>query len=187
MAHELVLLNEWIGIANVSTEQLEGAQALLDSFQAVSPLLILAAMAVSPAVFEELFFRGYLFSAFATRLRASSTVMLTAVLFGVFHVVTAGAVGGQRLLPSTFLGLVLGWVCWRTASVLPGIVLHTVHNGLLLMMGYYHEQLEALGWGIQQQSHLPTSWLAASAATIAVGALLVGWGRVAPGAATAPS
>ena len=52
----------------------------------------------------------------------------SAVLFGVFHEVLFSG----RLLPSTFLGLVLGFVRLRSGSVLPGIVLHVLHNGLLL-------------------------------------------------------
>ena len=73
-----------------------------------------------------------------------------------------------RFLASTFLGFVLGWVRMRTASVLPCMLLHALHNGLLLSVLYYGEELVARGWHIEEQSHLPASWLAASAVLVAL-------------------
>ena len=177
LAHELVLLNQKLGIATLSADQLQGAEKLIDSFKTVPAIVILAAMAVSPAVFEELFFRGYLFSALATKLNARNTILISALLFGLFHVVTAGALGTQRFVPSTFLGIVLGWVCWRTGSVLPGIVLHTCHNGLVLMLGYYHEELLARGWGVQEQEHVPITWALTAVGVGTLGVVLIWLGR----------
>jgi ABC-2 type transport system permease protein/sodium transport system permease protein len=96
------------------------------------------------------------------------------VLFGLFHVVAANLPMPERFLPSTFMGLVLGWVRYRTGSVLPCMVLHTVHNGLLLSVAYYREELLANGIGVEEQVHLPATWLAAAALgiVIAVVALL---------------
>ncbi len=100
--------------------------------------LILLTLAVVPAVFEELCFRGFLFASLRTLLAADRSVIASAMLFGVFHEV----IFPGRLLTSTFLGLVLGWVRMRTGSIIPGIVLHMVHNGLLLMLSYWREDLE---------------------------------------------
>jgi ABC-2 type transport system permease protein/sodium transport system permease protein len=78
-----------------------------------------------------------------------------------------------RLLTSTFLGLVLGYVRMRTGSIIPGIVLHMVHNGLLLTIAYWHEDLRASGWGLEEQQHLPIPWLALSALGVLVGAAIL--------------
>ncbi len=56
-------------------------------------------------------------------------------------------------MPSTFLGLVLGWVCYRTGSVLPGMLLHASHNGLLLLMVQNTDYLKSHGWGLQESAH----------------------------------
>jgi membrane protease YdiL (CAAX protease family) len=75
-----------------------------------------------------------------------------------------------RFLASTFLGLVLGWVRMRTASVVPCMILHTIHNGLLLSAAYYRDELAARGWGAEQQAHLPATWIAVAA----IGIVLAG-------------
>ena len=102
-----------------------------------------------------------------------NAIIVSAVLFGVFHVITTSVLATERFLPSTFLGLVLGWVCLRTGSVLPGMLLHAAHNGLLLLIAYYREDLAARGWGLAEQSHMPVLWLVAAAAGVLVGGGLV--------------
>jgi ABC-2 type transport system permease protein/sodium transport system permease protein len=63
---------------------------------------------------------------------------------------------------------------------LPGILLHALHNGLLLSVAYYRDQLLAMGWGVEESRHLPLSWLGAAAAAtlIGIGLLIAGtWSR----------
>lgn len=176
LAHEVYLLNEVIGLTTLSPEQVDYARKLLAGLSTVPLWLVLLALAVAPAVCEELLFRGYLLRALLAATSERNAIVISAVLFGVFHVLTTDALAAGRLLPSTFLGLILGWVAWRTASVLPGMVLHGIHNGLLLVLAYYHDELAARGWGIQQQTHLPTTWLLLAAAGVILGLSLV-WKR----------
>jgi sodium transport system permease protein len=85
------------------------------------------------AVTEEVLFRGFLFSALRARVGPRATIVVSALLFGVFHGVSLI----DRLLPSTLMGLLLGWVCWQTRSVLPGMLLHGSYNALLLLLSFY--------------------------------------------------
>jgi ABC-2 type transport system permease protein/sodium transport system permease protein len=169
LAHEVFLLNRTVGIATLTEEQIQAAQKLVASWKEISPAVVLVTLALVPAVCEELFFRGYLFGAFRRVTSPAGTILFTAVLFGIFHVVVTSMLAVERFLPSTFLGLLLGWVCWRSESTIPGMVLHALHNGLLLMMAYYQTDLKAMGWGIQEQQHLPVSWVAATFAGVLVG------------------
>ncbi len=73
---------------------------------------------------EELFFRGFLFSALRGHTGKRLTIVGSAVLFGLFHFVTVF----DRLIPSTLMGLLLGYVCWQTRSVWPGMLLHALYN-----------------------------------------------------------
>ena len=173
LAHELFLLNRVIGLNTLSGPQIEAAQKLLDAFRQISPALVLATLAIIPAFCEELFFRGYLFAAMRARFSAAGTIFITALLFGAFHVVVTSGLSVERLLPSTFSGLVLGWVCLRTNSVLPGIFLHASHNGLLLLMGIYHTRLLPSSWHVSDQEHLPRSWVVASAISALLAAALI--------------
>jgi ABC-2 type transport system permease protein/sodium transport system permease protein len=172
-AYEVYLLNKLIGLTAVGDQHVQLVERLLKQCRDMSPLVILLTMAVIPAVCEELFFRGYLFRALIRASSAFSAIWLSAVLFGVFHAVATSMLAIERFLPSTFLGLMLGWVCWRTGSVLPGILLHVCHNGLLLMIAYYGDELAARGWGIDERTHLPASWLAAATVGIALGVAII--------------
>jgi sodium transport system permease protein len=124
---------------------------------------VLVVVLVVQAILEELFFRGYLFGALRRQLSSTASIGITAVLFGLLHVVMGGALGWERLLPSTLLGLVLGWVRSRSASVLPGVLLHAIHNAILNLAPPTQE--------------LPWTWLAAGAVGSCVGAALVWWGK----------
>jgi ABC-2 type transport system permease protein/sodium transport system permease protein len=172
-AHELFLLNRHIGLATLDEDKLRSVRDLLESWRGVSPVGILLALAIAPAVCEELFFRGYLFRALLAETAPRKAILISAALFGLFHVLATHLLAIERFLPSTFLGLVLGWVCWRSGSVLPGMVLHACHNGLLLLVVYYRDQLAAFDWDVSERGHLPARWLIVGAAGLAVGMIML--------------
>jgi len=173
LAHEIFLLNRFLGLQTLGEGQIEAARELLASLGNISPVVVLLTLAVVPAVFEEWFFRGYILTALRGSLPAFSSVLVSAVLFGLFHVVASSILATERFLPSTFLGLLLGMVCLRTGSVLPGMLLHGCHNGLLLMIAHYRDELIARGWGIEEQSHMPVALLGGAGAAVLVGLTLV--------------
>jgi sodium transport system permease protein len=142
------------------------------------PLVVLC-IAVVPAVFEEAFFRGYLFAALRTRSKAWGAILTSALLFGLFHVIMPNPLASERLLSSTLLGVVLGWIRWRSGSLFPGIILHICHNGLMVLVAYYEPQISAAGWAMPSPldlqtgwQALPTLWLAVGGATSLAGAAL---------------
>jgi ABC-2 type transport system permease protein/sodium transport system permease protein len=171
IAHELFLISEQLGLSHLGTDQLSAAQTMLNQLAEVSLWLILLTLALVPAVFEELSFRGFLFGPLRAVMPGWGAVVSAAVLFGVFH----EALFPGRLLTSTFLGLLLGWVRLRTGSVMPCMVMHAVHNGLLLSIAHWRDELIAYGVDIEQQIHLPRSWLVLAALGIvaATGIMLV--------------
>jgi ABC-2 type transport system permease protein/sodium transport system permease protein len=164
IAHEIFLVSERLGLSMMGAKQISMAKHMVNQLQSLPLWLVLATLALVPAVFEELCFRGFLFGSLRTVLSAGWAAIVAAVLFGLFHEVMFPG----RLLTSTFLGLVLGWVRLRTGSVLPCMALHAVHNGFLLSVSYWRDELVARGWGIEEQTHLPIEWLALSALGIAV-------------------
>ncbi len=113
------------GSARVMAEQI--VKLLLARPWWVGWLLIV----ILPAICEELFFRGWMLSAFAgkrpSRGRAVSAVLVQAAAFAAFHLI-------PEKLPQTFvLGAVLGWMTLATGSLLPGIVAHAAHNAVPLV------------------------------------------------------
>jgi ABC-2 type transport system permease protein/sodium transport system permease protein len=170
-AYELQIL----ALSKVRVDALKELFAPVQARLNAVPLgLKLAALAVVPAACEEWFFRGFLLSSLRTKLAAWQAVLITGVLFGAFHVVVRDGLFLERLIPTTFLGLILGAICVRTGSLWPGMALHSLHNGLLLTLAAYEKQLTALGWDGGERSHLPWTWLAVAAGVAIAGAVLVG-------------
>ena len=164
-AHELFLVSERLGLSMLGEDQIALAKQMLRGLHAQPLWLVLLALAVVPGVFEELSFRGFLFSSLRGVMAGGWAAVISAFLFGVFHEVLFPG----RFLTSTFLGLVLGWVRWRTGSVVPCMLLHVVHNGLMLSINHWRDELAAR-WDIAEQTHLPTMWLALAAMGIVVAA-----------------
>ena len=107
LALELYRLGGTLGLATLSEAHLAYAEKLIAEFRAVPAWLLVLAIGVAPGVWEELFFRGFLFSALRRHLSAWVTLCVTSILFGLFHLVTPSMLATERLLPTTFLGFAL--------------------------------------------------------------------------------
>jgi membrane protease YdiL (CAAX protease family) len=80
-------------------------------------------------VVEELTFRGAGYTLLAARYGKGIAIVGTAILFGAAH----GLVLALPLLVA--FGLALAWLRSRAASVVPGIILHGLFNGLAIAAG----------------------------------------------------
>ena len=98
---------------------------------ATSPALLWLALVVAAPVFEEIFFRGFLFRGWArSRLKAYGTIFLTAVLWAGLHAqYDAFEMGGIFAY-----GLLLGVARHRTNTVTVPIVLHMLTNAVACAM-----------------------------------------------------
>jgi ABC-2 type transport system permease protein/sodium transport system permease protein len=181
LAYELIILSQSLGIATISDEQLAEKAPLVNrlviQWRELQPALVLAAVAVVPAIVEELFFRGYFLGAMRGRLPAWLAIVFTALVFGLFHASVGGVIAVERVLSSMALGLVLGWVCWTTRSVLPGMFLHALNNAFVVSLAYWGDGLKTLGIDVEGQRHLPPAWLVGASAIALAGAGLVYLGR----------
>jgi len=171
-AHELFLVSKSLGLYTLNDEQIEAAKATQNQLQQLPLAVILITMALGPAIAEEFFFRGFVLSSMH-KLSAFRAIIFSSLLFGLFHVMTGSVMTIERLLPTTFLGLVLGFVAWRTQSLVPGVVLHSLHNGLLFSAVYYEDWLKEHGWGMEEGEQLPTTWIMYGIIVAVVGLLLV--------------
>ncbi|HEV8248345.1 MAG TPA: CPBP family glutamic-type intramembrane protease [Gaiellaceae bacterium] len=89
----------------------------------------LAFTVLAVPVVEELMFRGAGFSLLAARYGTAVAIVGTAVLFGAVH----GLVFALPLLVA--FGIGLAWLRSTTGSVYPGMILHGVFNGLVILLG----------------------------------------------------
>jgi membrane protease YdiL (CAAX protease family) len=76
---------------------------------------------------EELFFRGFMFSALASRMGVAGGAIVSGVVFGAIHLPGSPLVGGVVL---SVLGVGLCVLYWKTGSLLPCLALHATHNAI---------------------------------------------------------
>jgi ABC-2 type transport system permease protein/sodium transport system permease protein len=136
--------------------------------------LQLFCLAVVPAVAEELFFRGFLLNGLLSRSRGQTApLLLSSVLFAAAHLIPDLAL--ERFPGTLLLGLLLGFVRLRSGSVLPGMLLHAVNNGLLLSLKSLQPLLLLAGinLNLENESHLPLQLLVPAGVLLLTGALML--------------
>ncbi len=94
-------------------------------------VMLFLGVAVAPAICEEALFRGLAQGALRRRVSARSAIVIQAALFGVYHL------NVYQALPAFAVGLLMGWLAERSGSLLPGVILHALHNGLALATQFY--------------------------------------------------
>jgi membrane protease YdiL (CAAX protease family) len=93
---------------------------------------------ITPAICEELLFRGYMFRAFEKSTKLITTILVTSLVFSMFHLDITG------LLPRMFLGALLAYVTWTSDSLYPAMLGHLINNGgIVLAAGLNPEILES--------------------------------------------
>jgi ABC-2 type transport system permease protein/sodium transport system permease protein len=122
---------------------------------------------------EEFFFRGFVLSAFRRRVSNGRAILYSALIFGVFHVINGSTLSIERFVPTLLIGLALGLLAVRTQSLWPGILTHTIHNGLLFWLTRFEKQ-ELEAWLGAGNEHFPWVWIVASLLVVGIG-LIVLW------------
>ncbi|MFZ5516187.1 MAG: ABC transporter permease subunit/CPBP intramembrane protease [Candidatus Zhuqueibacterota bacterium] len=88
----------------------------------------MAIFVLSPAICEELLFRGVILSSLKKRFSPVAAMAIVALLFGIFHLYLF------RMIPTAILGFYLAFIVHRTGSIFLGMVGHAVNNGLALLV-----------------------------------------------------
>lgn len=85
-------------------------------------------IAVFGPVLEELLFRGAITKVLLKTYSPAKAIILSALVFGVFHINPAQIIVGM------LFGLVLGWIYYKTASLIPCILIHMLNNSLAVYL-----------------------------------------------------
>lgn len=135
------------------------AEETLNELKGSSLLSMLFVVAVQPAVFEELLFRGAALHGYRS-LGPKKALLLSALLFGMLHM------NLQQALYAFLLGIIFAFLVQRTGSIFASILPHFFINALNCVSMYFEppqegvvEQLtfgqELLSVGIQCVIYLP--------------------------------
>jgi ABC-2 type transport system permease protein/sodium transport system permease protein len=170
VAFEAYLLFESWSLASQLTE--EDRVKLKETFLAIPFWVVLLTGAVAPAIAEEFFFRGFALSAFRTKLSPERSVLYSAILFGVFHIIAGSVLSLEKFAPTIILGVALGTLAVRTGCLWPGILLHMMHNALVFSMTRISES-ELEKWLGADSKHLPISWMLGGVFAIGLGFLIL--------------
>lgn len=76
-------------------------------------------------IIEEIGFRGiFLGGLLKTRCRPWIAILISAVVFALFHGF------GAQFVTAMLFGILAGWLYWRTGSIIPGLIIHVTNNSL---------------------------------------------------------
>jgi len=114
-----------------SAESLSYLQEMLTATDTRRALWLLFVAAVTPAVCEELVFRGVLLQSLSREERAGRAVLLSAAVFGAFHLSFETAL---RFLPTAWIGVLMGWVVWHSRSIFASMLMHFINNAFVVVL-----------------------------------------------------
>lgn len=110
----------------------ESYMTLLDGLSFGMSLVL---MALLPAVCEELFFRGYMFTAFRQKMSIIKAVLFVSVFFGISHMSLI------KLVPTAILGAGLAYACYKADSIFVSSMMHFLNNAFAVFVLYYGDKI----------------------------------------------
>lgn len=158
----LIGLSAWyVDLALVTWLAPRGGAPHLEAIVEHAPVgLALIAIALLPAIAEELVFRGVLARSLARR-SVPIAILASALVFSLYHLLPIQMV-------ATFpLGVALAILAVRSGSVLPGMLTHFLNNAMVIVLS--HNALPQLARTIERY---PIAAFAAAIASMGIGLVL---------------
>jgi len=122
-------LKEIIGPAKQLVEEMY--RTLVSASNVPELLFVLLVVSITPAIVEELLFRGLVQSSFEGRMKPLRAAIWTGVIFGLFHF------NPFSLIPLIVLGCFFGVLRMRSKSMVIAMTLHFLNNGLAVVVSFF--------------------------------------------------
>jgi membrane protease YdiL (CAAX protease family) len=84
---------------------------------------------VAAPILEEFFFRGVILNGLLKNYSPQKAIIVSAAIFGIAHF------NPWQAIPAFLGGLIMGWMYWKTNSIIPGMILHFVNNLFSTLLG----------------------------------------------------
>lgn len=120
---------------------------------------------VAAPILEEVLCRGILLKGLLKNYSPDNAIGISAIFFGAIHL------NPWQAIPALAIGIFLGWVFYKTRSVLPGIIIHATVNGTSVLMTFYLPDADHIFAGFSIPVYI--LWFAISAVIFAAGCLLI--------------
>lgn len=108
--------------AGLFSSQFEYMNDILAPISQGSILISMLTVGIVAPIAEEFLFRGVIYNTLKRKISIKWTIIIQAILFGAFH---GNLVQG---IYATLLGIVFGYVTYKTKSLWPAIIMHMVNN-----------------------------------------------------------
>ena len=116
--------------AGLFSSQFQYMEEVLSPLGSGSVIMSIITIGIVAPFAEEFLFRGIIYNTLKKKISIKWTIIIQAVLFGVFH---GNLIQGSY---ATLLGIVFGYVTYKTKSLWPAVIIHMVNNLIATMFMY---------------------------------------------------
>jgi CAAX protease family protein len=123
---------------------------LLQAHSRQEMIFVMIVIALTPAICEELLFRGLIQKNLSIGLSKKSGFVLTGIIFGFYHL------NPFTLVPLVIIGVYLGFILYRSETILIPMIAHFFNNGISVA-GEFVQQHSIPSRGLELLSGFPDS------------------------------
>jgi sodium transport system permease protein len=124
-------------------------------------------IAFTPAICEELLFRGAILSGLRRTMRPWPAALLCGALFGLFHLQFV------RMIPTALLGVIMSWLVIASRSIVPAMIFHFLNNGSAVVVARLSERYPQLDHMFEWRSAMGVGVIATACLAFVLGVALV--------------
>lgn len=121
---------------------------LLTANNLLEYILVIFTVSITPAVCEEIFFRGFVQKSFEFKQKPFTAILITSLFFGLYHFNPYG------LLPLIVLGMYLGYSVYKSDSIVVPIILHFLNNFIAIMAFFIFGEEELIQTNLIEASEI---------------------------------
>lgn len=116
---------EWMG----DTVDNHKTASLMENMSFFTIVIAFISAAIISPIYEEIFYRGFIYRWLRTRLGVTEAVVLSSLIFTAAHIPTF------NVMPVNFFGGVLFALAYeKTNSVVPSMIIHGLSNGIMVLL-----------------------------------------------------
>lgn len=121
----IVFLTSFIG----NSWENDKTDAMQQDVTFITVLIAFISAAIISPIYEEVFYRGFLYRWFRTRVGFIGAILLSSTIFTIVHIPTYNA------MPVNFFSAIIFALAYeRTNSVWPAVIIHSLTNGIMVLL-----------------------------------------------------
>ncbi|MGD6842457.1 CPBP family intramembrane glutamic endopeptidase [Bacillus infantis] len=121
----IVVLTSFIG----NSWQNSKTEAMQQNVTFFTVLIAFFSAAVISPIYEEIFYRGFLYRWLRTRVGLTGALLLSSLIFTIIHIPT------YNVMPVNFFsGILFALAYERTGSIWPSVLIHGLTNGIMVLL-----------------------------------------------------